>query len=81
MVPTGYNLSGDSPLIQFGEEIEYVCSEGRKFALDMEVTSQNATCLVNNTWEPSQEFWSACVQSENTPTFACIVLHDLLYPL
>ena len=62
--PKGYNLSGDSPLIEFGEPVEYVCKDGMKFLSDPTVASQNSTCNFNNTWDPSPSFWSVCVPSK-----------------
>ena len=70
LMHVGYNLSSssgnnNSPLIAFGDQVEYVCRDGMKFEADMLVASQNATCNVTNTWEPSSSaFWSVCVPSK-----------------
>ena len=64
LMTRGYNMSGDCPWIWIGEELEYVCSQGRKFLDDLTVLSQNTTCQDNNTWVPSTNFWSKCVDSK-----------------
>ena len=60
--PASYNYS-EGPLIEFDSDIEYRCADGKRFAKDFSLQTENATCRVNNTWDEPIGGWSQCIDS------------------
>lgn len=50
--------------VDFGLALSYGCADQRKFEEDFFMVSQDATCLVGDSWEPPAEGWKNCVKSE-----------------
>lgn len=61
--PTGMKLINNAFGIAVNATAEYVCLNGAKFLGDFEQASLIATCLVQDTWDPS-EIVDSCVESK-----------------